>query len=428
MGGLKWLFARKESQHAFSSVAQGLQQLYSTKMLPLEEDSGFHHFHSPRLPAAYFTSKPVVLTMGQYSTGKTTFIQHLLGRDYPGLHIGPEPTTDRFVIVCEGDREQTVGGNAAIYDEALPFSGLSAFGNAFLDRLECAKLPSPLLSGVTLVDTPGVLSGEKQRIQRGYDFEEVLARLAEQSDMIILFFDAHKLDVSDEFKRCIDLSLDGNLPKARIVLNKADQITPRELLRVLGALMWSLSKVMRTPEVARVYVSSFWDQPLAGDRDLFEKERGDLYSQIEQLPATSTVRRINDISRRARLVRAHALLLEHLRAAMPLVWQRANTQKELLDSLPSIYQEVSRKHGVPLGDFPSVELMRSKLEGVDLSQLRRLHRGKLQELESLLSEDVPALLGLAFLDPSCRGASDEAAAAVEALVAKPGYGGFMSSA
>ncbi|CAK0800196.1 unnamed protein product [Prorocentrum cordatum] len=55
-------------------------------------------------------------------------------------------------------------------------------------------------------------------------------------------------------------------------------------------------------------------------------------------------------------------------------------------------------------------------------------RGKLQELESLLSEDVPALLGLAFLDPSCRGASDEAAAAVEALVAKPGYGGFMSSA
>ncbi|CAK0800195.1 unnamed protein product [Prorocentrum cordatum] len=117
--------------------------------------------------------------------------------------------------------------------------------------------------------------------------------------------------------------------------------------------MWSLSKVMRTPEVARVYVSSFWDQPLAGDRDLFEKERGDLYSQIEQLPATSTVRRINDISRRARLVRAHALLLEHLRAAMPLVWQRANTQKELLDSLPSIYQEVSRKHGVPLGDFPS---------------------------------------------------------------------------
>lgn len=29
-------------------------------------------------------------------TGKTTFIKFLLDRDYPGLHIGPEPTTDRY--------------------------------------------------------------------------------------------------------------------------------------------------------------------------------------------------------------------------------------------------------------------------------------------------------------------------------------------
>ena len=29
--------------------------------------------------------------------GKTTFIKHLLGREYPGSQIGPEPTTDRFV-------------------------------------------------------------------------------------------------------------------------------------------------------------------------------------------------------------------------------------------------------------------------------------------------------------------------------------------
>ncbi|CAI7871325.1 unnamed protein product [Closterium sp. NIES-54] len=35
----------------------------------------------------------------QYSTGKTTFIRHLLSRPYPGAHIGPEPTTDRFVVV-----------------------------------------------------------------------------------------------------------------------------------------------------------------------------------------------------------------------------------------------------------------------------------------------------------------------------------------
>ena len=30
-----------------------------------------------------------------WHAGKTTFIKHLLQRDYPGIHIGPEPTTDR---------------------------------------------------------------------------------------------------------------------------------------------------------------------------------------------------------------------------------------------------------------------------------------------------------------------------------------------
>ena len=41
----------------------------------------------------------MVMLVGQYSTGKTTFIRYLLEQDFPGIRIGPEPTTDRFVCV-----------------------------------------------------------------------------------------------------------------------------------------------------------------------------------------------------------------------------------------------------------------------------------------------------------------------------------------
>ncbi|MGB1607390.1 MAG: hypothetical protein ACPIOQ_82445, partial [Promethearchaeia archaeon] len=40
-------------------------------------------------------AKPFVLLLGQYSVGKTSFINHLLGNPpngYPGSNVGPEPT------------------------------------------------------------------------------------------------------------------------------------------------------------------------------------------------------------------------------------------------------------------------------------------------------------------------------------------------
>jgi EH domain-containing protein 1 len=80
-----------------------------------------------------------------------------------------------------------------------------------------------LLEQISFIDTPGILSGEKQRINRNYDFTGVTEWFAAKCNLILLFFDPHKLDISDEFKHVI-LSLRGHEDKIRIVLNKVDQV------------------------------------------------------------------------------------------------------------------------------------------------------------------------------------------------------------
>ena len=49
--------------------------MYQTKLLPLELAYDFHKFISPALNEADFEAKPMVMLIGQYSTGKTSFIK-----------------------------------------------------------------------------------------------------------------------------------------------------------------------------------------------------------------------------------------------------------------------------------------------------------------------------------------------------------------
>lgn len=88
----------------------------------------------------------------------------------------------------------------------------------------------------------GVLSGEKQRVARGYDFVNVCHWFAERADLILLLFDAHKLDISDEFKAVIE-RLKGQDDKIRVILNKADQASSScvQIARCVEVMSSSLS-------------------------------------------------------------------------------------------------------------------------------------------------------------------------------------------
>ena len=106
-------FKKKMDQPQFyATVGEGLKKIYKGKLLPLEDAYDFHEFVSPALNDPDFDAKPMILFVGQYSTGKTSLIRYLLEKDYPGLRIGPEPTTDTFNVVMYGDQDQIIPGNA----------------------------------------------------------------------------------------------------------------------------------------------------------------------------------------------------------------------------------------------------------------------------------------------------------------------------
>uniref|UniRef100_A0A8C6SBK3 EH domain containing 2 n=1 Tax=Neogobius melanostomus TaxID=47308 RepID=A0A8C6SBK3_9GOBI len=386
----------KKAPEVIRTVTEGLKSLYRKKLLPLEQYYGFHDFHSPSLEDADFDNKPMVLVVGQYSTGKTTFIKYLLEQDIPGSRVGPEPTTDCFTAIMHSDVEGVIPGNALIVDPNKPFRKLNPFGNTFLNRFQCAQMNNQVLESISIIDTPGILSGAKQRVSRGYDFPAVLRWFAERVDRIILLFDAHKLEISDEFAEAIG-ALKGNEDKLRVVLNKADMVGTQQLMRVYGALMWSLGKVFGTPEVLRVYIGSFWSEPLmvADNRKLFELEEEDLFADIQNLPRNAALRKLNDLVKRARLVRVHAHIISYLKQEMPSVFRKDNKKKNLIYQLPVIFSKIQLQHNISAGDFPDCTkiLYNYDLLSGDIAKLMPLLRQ-----EELEAGDQPGVQGGAFLD------------------------------
>ncbi|XP_071801726.1 EH domain-containing protein 1-like [Asterias amurensis] len=384
---------RRKQPHTYNSVVEGLQELYKTTIHPLEEHYRFHDFHSPAMDAADFLAKPMVLLVGQYSTGKTTFIRYLLEKDFPGIRVGPEPTTDRFMAIEYGENDSVIPGNALVVDPKRQYRALSKFGNAFLNRFQCSLTQSPVLESITIIDTPGILSGEKQRLDRGYNFVGVLEWFAERADRIILLFDAHKLDISDEFRRCIE-ALKGNDDKIRIVLNKSDMVDHQQLMRVYGALMWSLGKVINTPEVSRVYIGSFWDKPLHFDmnRKLFEAEELDLFKDIQSLPGNAALRKLNDLIKRARLAKVHAYVMSLLRRDMPSMFGKESKKQQLINNLADVYKEVERTYAISPGDFPPMKRMQEVLQDMDFTKFHQLKPKMIEKLDLMLSRDMTRLM------------------------------------
>mmetsp|Transcript_131 Transcript_131/g.194 ORF Transcript_131/g.194 Transcript_131/m.194 type:complete len:457 (-) Transcript_131:190-1560(-) len=379
-------------------VLMRLWQLYEKAIIPLEQKSFFKHFHAPPITVEEFEARPQVLLLGQYSTGKTSMVKWLTGVDSPHFDVRPQPSTDKFMAVVHGPEERLIHGNAATCLPQLPYQGLATFGASFLGNFQALVIPSDILRDLTFIDTPGVLSGCKQRIGRNYDFASVTRWLATRADLILLTFDAHKLDISDEYQEVMEV-LRPHADKVRCVLNKADQIDATNLVRVYGALLWNVGKVLRTPEIAKVFTSSFWTQPYRYEdhKQLFDEDKEAVLKELKELPRTALLRKMNDFAARVRRVKAHLCVVTYIKQQLPWFLTTMGNEQRLRrwveERLPQLFEDAMRLRGLSPGDMPDIQAFRDRMQSFEgLAELPTWDRQDIARLDDVMESDVPQLM------------------------------------
>jgi hypothetical protein len=249
-----------------------------------------HDTDGDRDPSSSFdgsTALPFVLLVGNHSSGKSSFINYVLGRTIQTA--GVAPTDDAFTIIAPGpvDRDQD-GPALSKYNETnrnmhieesrqcvaffshthicspfyththkvgdpdLGFQPLRQFGPTLMHHTTL-KIRSNIDSNFIMVDSPGMIdspgttsgmlyqpqpthplgshySNHKQTsssaprlLDRGYDFTGVVRWMATRADVVCLFFDPDKPGTTGETLHILLHALSGMDHKLLIVLNKADQ-------------------------------------------------------------------------------------------------------------------------------------------------------------------------------------------------------------
>ncbi|QTA80515.1 Dynamin domain-containing protein [Desulfonema limicola] len=245
--------------------------------------------------------RPMVLVIGNYSSGKSSLINEFLGAEIQDT--GQAPTDDSFTVLTYDDsvsEKQGIqvieqrDGKALLNDPEYPFSNLRKHGQRFSSHFQLKKINSPFLKDLAIIDTPGMLDSITER-DRGYNYQEVIGDLAQKAGLVLVLFDAHKAGTVREAYKSIRETLTANTFEDRIifVLNRIDECSSfNDLLRVYGTLCWNLSQITGRkdiPMIRMTYSSSIKSavRKINDNTDylpLLENQREDLRQAILQTP------------------------------------------------------------------------------------------------------------------------------------------------
>lgn len=303
------------------SASDDIEKLRDQTLKPIADKFGFPL--SKRSGGA--SNTPTVLCLGNHSSGKSSFINDLVGQSVQAT--GVAPTDDGFTLLVYGDHEQSIDGRTAVIDPQLPLKDFEQYGKELLDHLKVRKLQLEPLRQICLIDSPGLIdhAGSAGDHARGYDFPAVVREFAGFADLIIFFFDPGKPGTTGESLRIITDSLSDVMYKVLIVFNKVDTFEDvRDFARTYGALCWNLSRVIRTKDMPQIYCTFIDGLSGVGQRQIdlvdFTKSTQQLRSEIGRVSQRRRSNLIGALLDTARSLRIHATVCHRLGARM--MWLR----------------------------------------------------------------------------------------------------------
>nr|XP_029713487.1 sarcalumenin isoform X2 [Aedes albopictus] len=399
-----------EKEQALQKVAdvilRDLKKIYDTAIKPLEtlykyRDLSNRHFGDPEI-----FSKPLILFMGPWSGGKSTILNYLTHNEYTpnSVRTGAEPSPAYFNILMHGDEPEVLDGTQLAAD--WTFSGLQKFGQGLLDRLRGHKLPNKLLERVNIVEIPGILEVRKQ-VSQYFPFNDACQWFIDRADIIFLVYDPSKLDVGPETEAILD-QLKGREYQTRILLNKADQVKPEELLRVQGALIWNISPLMSSAQPPVMYTVSLWSNPYESGAPvrLLQAQERSLLLDLGQAIDKRIENKIASARRFAVRVRNHAKMVDCYLTTYynhkTLFANKKHISEQIIGNPQQyhIYEGLSTLTNISRYDLPDPDVYRDFFHLNPLYEFQKLSetctyfRGcPINKLDIAIAYDLPELVG-----------------------------------
>lgn len=198
---------------------------------------------------------PFVLLLGNSSSGKSNFVNHVLNRP---IQANDFSSTECFTVIKPGVEDIDGNGLSALKDPDLGFDEVQSYGPALVDQTILKIRKNVSVKDVVFVDGPNLMDGDcnvptLQSDRRSY-IEEACRWYAERADVVLLFVDPSKSGAQGETLDTLKSALAGLGDKVLIILNKVDPFQSfQDFIRSYGTLCWNLSRTVPMKDLPKIH-------------------------------------------------------------------------------------------------------------------------------------------------------------------------------